>query len=112
MYERRHTTTKSGDNDNSIYQQLGILQGTMDSVISTQHAMLKQTSQSEMAIRGDMEKMTQSITARLRSIEDDNENMRMQIAKLKWNQGLASGAIAFTITIITQLTFFFMNKFI
>lgn len=94
----------------SLYQQLGLLQGQVESILTTQHSIMKQNSEIQVNVRTDIEKMSLSVSSRIRSIEDDAHSMRLQIARLRWNQGLASAGIAFFITIISQLFFFYLSK--
>ena len=93
--------------DGPLYQQIGHLQGQMDSVLTSQHNTFKQISKLEMLVRTDLEKFVQNMNDRFRIMELDQASLKLKIARLRWNQNLISGGISLGIGIMTQVIFHF-----
>lgn len=91
--------------DKSVYLQLGHLQGQMDSVLGQLHNIGKQTYQLETMTRGEIEKLSSSVSVRITLLENRQDATDLRVAKLKWNQAVASSAIATFFGVAVQIVF-------
>ena len=101
------------ENVAALYQQIGKLQGQMQSLISAQQAFTKQMHEMALQISSQVEKGSSSADRRINDLESKLSartegadeliaKNKMAIAYLKWEQRLITIAISSVVTLIVS----------
>jgi len=91
--------------ETTLYQEIGMLQGQMVSMIQHQQTAAKEFSHLETKLTSEIDKLVTSMQNRIILIEGELDRQRLKIAKLKWNITSISVTATVIASFLSQLFF-------
>jgi len=88
-----------------VLQQLGQLQGQMQSMVSAQHQQLKQAADLNVTMRIEIEKVNNSITNHKDILEKRQDKLELKLESLKVKVSFIAAAVALGANIAIQIVF-------
>lgn len=88
-----------------ILQQLGQLQGQMQSMVSAQHQQLKQAADLNVTMRIEIEKVNNSISTHKEVIEKRQDKLEVKLENIKVKVSIIAGGVAIGVNVAVQVIF-------
>lgn len=91
----------------SVLQQLGQLQGQMQSMVSAQHQQLKQAADLNVTMRIEIEKINNAISSHKDVLEKRQDKLELKLENIKVKVSVIAAAVAVGVNIAVQFIFKF-----
>lgn len=93
--------------ETTLYQQIGYLQGQMQTIQTNQHQGSQQMISFEKRITVEIEKLVHNMNSRISTVEADRNRDNLRIHKIKWNLSLVTVAATTIANLAVQFFFHF-----
>ena len=110
-YNKPVTSSRSrlimAEDTGPIFQQLGQLQGQMQSMVSAQHQQLKQAADLNVTMRIEIEKVNNSISTHKEVLEKRQDRLELRLENIKVKVSIIAAGVAVGVNIAVQVAFKF-----